>query len=444
MWRESTQHRGIFYGVWIALIFWVLSAFLLGSCNHGPRGIFAELQEEQRIQQANTGENGIPTAIHKIQVGSEDRYYLSAHRLFWRPSNNDGSDWNEIGSPASFENIDSIAVATISSTPYLFASVTNNSNGRSGLFLLNTSNHSWSGELMATTHNTADAPPPEQVVQLLEVEGNGRTRLLIVGRQLNVTDGYTLYSYNTRNSDATDDDSLTVLWPSVGIINDVDRAGASRLLLTDATGLYCVDDDGSAELTETRRIDGSSSLAGMNQFEMRRLVSDSTPDGDAIHLGGIYISETSGSTGDIYVSSGRGALYRYHYTNLGDICSSTWQDGCDNTTDIDDCWGKSNFGIPNYRYTDMLWFASLGRLLIGIRDNNTVEGGYREIEINGSQIGEIHNPQGTSYSSAALSTTSVRSFFVDGGKLFALTEGRGMWRASYDSGVPTWSLDFSR
>ena len=426
--------------LWTALICWVLLALLLSSCNHRPRGIFAELGEEQRIEQANSGQNGFPTALRKIQVGGEDRYYLSAHRLFWRVSNNDGSDWNEIGSPPSFENVDSIAIATISNIPYLFASVSNNSSGRSGLFLLNTNNHSWSSELMATTHNSADAIPPEQVIQLLEVEGNGHTRLFIVGRQLGDRGSYTLYSYNTRNSATTGDDSLTVLWPGVGTINDVDVVGNSpiRLLLTDATGLYCVDDNGSEELTETNRIDGSGSLSGINQFEMRRMVSDSTPDGDAIYLGGIYVSGTS--SGDIYVSSGRGALYRYHYTNLGDICSATWQDSCESTTDIDDCWGKSNFGIPNYRYTDVLWYNQLGRLLIGVQDNNIVGGGYREIEITGA----IHDPQGTSYSSASLSSTTVHSFFVDGGKLFAFSEGRGLWRASYDNGVPTWSLDFSR
>lgn len=104
-------------------------------------------------------------------------------------------------------------------------------------------------------------------------------------------------------------------------------------------------------------------------------------------------------------------------------------------------------------------------MVIGVQEGGGAEGGYREI-MRDSSLGSSINiagllggddpdntapNNGNNYRSTVLANTSVRSFFTtnltnDDGALFlfALTEGFGIWRATYDSGVASWSVDLSR
>ena len=458
-----------------AAIFWLILFlnFVVG-CEHSGTAIFYEIEQEQKIERANEGDNGYPTTMLSATVNNQARYYLSAHRLFWRPQSATGQDWNEIGSPNGYENIDYISAVT-ADTESIFVSATSNSSGNSALFQLNLSTHSWSGNLLS-----GFSERPQQIVRLLALSGNGHLRHFIVGRALSALGQYSLYYYNTHGTPQTTDDTLVTLWPHASISNDVytefikDGGVVSgspnhHLLLVSSSGVYCVADNGGVSDNALEPQDGgtidslyqdSSNPDGNNLFELRRIVVDSTTDNDrgAIRLGGIFVStETDGididKDGDndriIHISSGRGALYRYLLPDSGggEVCTTNWKAECDTTTDIEGCWGKSDFGSTRYSYSDIEWFSDLGNpatggLVVGIYDNGSIEGGYREI-LNGD-ISTIQDPRGSRYTSATISGTSVASFFVDDNTLFALTEGRGLWRAVYDAGVPIWSLDFSR
>ena len=84
---------------------------LVLGCDHADRGIFAQIEEEVRVNQANEGENGV---VHSMVITDNGRYYAAANRLFWRNANADGRDWGIINTPnPSYQHVVSVATTTV-------------------------------------------------------------------------------------------------------------------------------------------------------------------------------------------------------------------------------------------------------------------------------------------------------------------------------------------
>ena len=424
---------------------------IFGGCDHADRGIFAQISEEERIEQANEGENGAPFSMVKVDALGTERYYVAALNIFWRNESDDGSDWNEIR--RSGELAVSIIDITVDSETIILVATTDSSSALSRLYRLipDSSNHRWSDNLFNDENSN---PLNRQIVRLLKTTLNGAEQLIavITGSDANA---YELRVYDHKSTATIDDDTLNPLWENIPQVIDGDAirsAGNDYLIMIDSTSLYCVRNNAGAP-TSADRIDGDDGLDGINPFEFRRIVTDSgaASDADATLLGGIYVHDGS----HLYVTTGHGEIYLYREptddtdSNGGAICASEWEDRCENNGDMG-CWEQSSFNDDaTYIYTDLTWYDGIGSegeggLVIGVRNGSSerILGGYREII--DATIDTIGDPSGTSYGSALLRVTSIRNFFVDAGKLFALTEGRGIWRGIYASGEPTWFWDFSR
>jgi len=445
----------------LALLFFLSMFVFVVACDHGSRGIFAEIEEEEQIDRSSAGEYGYPTSFHKTTVGSEARYYVTAKRLFWRRSADNGRDWNQINLPSGYDIAVGVSQIVVGSNRSLVVALISSANGRSALYELRTgsdSSHSWGANLYRDGNNAALTA---QIVALHALEGaNSQHRLFVLSQRRtssNLLDGHTLYYYHTAGTAAVDDDRLHELWNPVGAINDIDRitsGGALFLIFSDHTGLYCIRDSGAGggAVSDFTLIDGNSVRAGNNQFEMRSLVVDAgeAVDRSARIIGGMLIVDAT-----MYVSA-IGEIYRYREpasgADAGAICNSAnWKDKCSASADMG-CWARSSYGDATYRYTDMAWYqqSNVARgIMIGVEDNGQREGGYREIPLDESvttiaSLSTINNPRGTNYTSVPLSTAATRSFFVDGNAIFALTNGRGLWRGVYSDNIPKWSWDLSR
>ena len=300
--------------------------------------------------------------------------------------------------------------------------------------------------------NGAGAAIGDQIVRLISVAGGGTTpeRLAIISKRRRGI-GYDLRFYDHKGTPGiTDDDAGpgTPFWENIPEIIDGDSitsGGVDFLVFADRANLYC--------------IHNTASPTQVGTFELRRIVVDrgNDADPDASLVGGIYARNNI-----LYVTAGRGNLYLYRTGSDAALCSTSidggatdWADRCEDgdpaTADLD-CWEESTFGDTTHAYTDLVWYDGLlsndgntaGGLVVGIRDNGRVSGGYREI-IGGIPIAaNLRNPRGTSYTSTELRNATVSGLVVDETKLFLLSQGRGMWRASYVLGTPTMYWDLSR
>ena len=425
-------------GLRAALIGIIATTLLLVlGCDHADRGIFAQIEEEVRVNQANEGENGV---VHSLVITDNGRYYAAANRLFWRNANADGRDWGTINTPnPSYQHVVSVATTTVPAagvggtpTELLLVAVTNSNSEGSQLYSLDPRTHQWSGNLF---RDDAMAAIGDQIVRLISV-GSGTTgRLAIISKRRRAI-GYDLRFY-----DHTEGPS-TPFWENIPEIIDGDSitsGGDDFLVFADRASLYCV------------RNTATPMQAGV--FELRRIVVDrgNDADPDASLVGGIYARENI-----LYVTAGRGNLYRYRTdptmgSAVAALCTTDWADRCADGEDTE-CWEESTFGDTTHAYTDLVWYDGLlsndgtttGGLVVGIRDNGRVSGGYREIIGGVLTADNLRNPRGTSYTSTELRNATVSGLVVDGAKLFLLSQGRGMWRASYVLGTPTMYWDLSR
>ncbi len=429
----------------------IIAALLLG-CDHANRGIFAQIEEEVRVNQANDGENGVVHSM--VRVG--DRYYAAANRLFWRDANADGRDWGTINTPnPSYQHVVSVAATTVpamgadAETELVLVAVTNSNSEGSQLYSLDPGTHQWSGNLFRDDAGTAIG---DQIVRLISVGDGENARLAIISKRRREI-GYNLRFYDHKRTPGTDNDDTAgptaPFWENVPEIIDgasiTSGAGVDFLVFADRANLYC--------------IHNTTSPTQVGIFELRRIVVDrgNDADPDASLVGGVYARSNI-----LYVTAGRGNLYLYRSTeNDAALCSTDetgptdWADRCPSANPAagdPGCWEESTFGDTTHAYTDLVWYDRLvdadgittGGLVVGIRDNGRVSGGYREIIGGIPTAANLRNPRGTSYTSTELRNATVSGLVADGTKLFLLSQGRGMWRASYNLGTPTMYWDLSR
>ena len=438
------------------LFLWIVASVFI-ACEHENRGIYANIEEEVLVANSSDGEFGYSTAMIRTTVNDTERYYLTATQMFWRLREDDGQDWNVIDLPSAYNLATDVQTVPVGNESFIVVSLLSSSDARSGLLELRSGSgnaHSW-GE---NVYRDSEGEQLDEQITSLHVLGAEEDARMFVVSKASDSISSTLHFYHTNGTADTDDDRLHVVWDTVGQIIDSDRitsGGTDFLIFSDKTGLYCVGNSnaGGAGSTDFTPIDGDSTRSGLNHFEMRSLVvgAGEDPDSDAAGVGGILVQDNT-----IYVSSRGSEVYRYREvdgdTTAGSVCSVDWAGSCADNDDSG-CWAKSSYGEGSYRYSDMAWYYNeqgVARgMLIGVVDNGRREGGYREIALSDSistlaSLSEIDNPGGNNYRSAALSSTTTHSFFIDGDDIFALTYGRGLWRGTYADDTPIWSWDLSR
>lgn len=439
---------------------------LLMGCEVPVRGIYAQIAESSDIPRPNAGERGYATSM----LVSDNRYYATAKGLYWRNTSADGQDWNRIGLPGGFDIATAIRAVQIDTNSVLLVAMASSMRGQSALYQLNVDGdtHTWSDNLYRCNRDDdggcgaegADASLTtlsEQIVWMDLVSGPEATanysRLFVLARgggAGGAENSYTLYYYNHGGDVSTANDRLHTVWRPVSFLLDVDRIG-DFTIFADRTGLYCVRDPGGMNPTlgVSSAIDGDGTVDGTQPFILRRLVVDGATKQDDLArvVGGLLVRDDT-----IHVSGGNGQIFRYR--GSGAVCASGWKGACSGDT-TSDCWARSKYD-GNFRYTDMAWFPPLRAggipgMVIGVEEGNGSEGGYREItrdgtiDIAGLAANSATNPNNANnYRSTQLAVTTVRSFFVNNNALFALTDGYGVWRASYINGVARWVVDLSR
>lgn len=446
-----------------ALLIGVVVA-VYGGCEDPPTfGIYAEIERSSETNRPNSGNRGVATSM----IESDGRYYATIKSLFWRNSSADGEDWNIIKLPDGYEIAESVLEVAVGTDTFLIVAMTSSDDARSALYELQVTGdvYTWGDNLYRTAESSALID--DQINSMYRVDfATGDPRIFVLSQDAveALPDGsdiksYTLYYYHPGGTATPADDRLHTVQTPLPLLLDADRIvsnGNTYLLFVDRTGLYCVLDSrsGGGGTSDFTFVDGNGAQRG-TQFLMRTLVVSGGVEDDAVELGGIVVQDDT-----IHVSSGRGQIFRYRETGGGSACSTVptdgWQSACsgDNT---DDCWVQSIYEGDSHRYTDMIWYDRLRGatpgMVIGIEEGGGVEGGYREItrdgttNIAGLDATDITDPStGSNYHSVELGVTTIRSFFVSGDALFALTHGFGVWRTVYpsDGTAPTWSVDLSR
>lgn len=445
---------------------------VLAACEHAPSGIFADIARSRDISRPNDGDRGYASSMIKHAT----RYYATAKKLFVRDSSAHGRDWGEIGLPGGYDIATAVNTVTVGANSFPVVAVASSSSGNSALYELRvdgSGNHSWGDNLYrcdrngrgdCTTVNTTAAAPDRTTLTTLTQQivwmgvarfsaGAGDPRLFVLAKGGAKTNpqSYVLYYYHSGGDAATGNDRLHAVWNPSSLLIDVETIG-NYIVFADRTTLYCLNDTrgSSAGVTGFTGLN-QNPTGGTQRFELRKLIggssSGSNADASARTIGGLLHQG-----GALHVSGGDGQIFRYNGTTA---CQSSWYVACSSSITAN-CWSKSMYSGA-FRYTDMAWYgqlesSSVGGMVIGVEDAAGNEGGYRQIKragttdnIAGLTAASISNPNNNSnYRSSKLSVTTVNSFFVDAMHLFALTDGYGIWRATYTSGLPSWSVDLSR
>ncbi len=382
--------RYLIVGAFVAIV-------LIGCPMHDSVGIFFGIATEQFIADSNLGGNFIMRGMVSVVVDNETYLYAIAKRLNKRENSSRG--WFPINHPNAFANGQTNDIACIptdcSDSSGIYVAFSDENATRHGLYRLDATDDSWRGNLYDDT----------QIVRLLAINDN----LFIVTRNSD-SRSFRLSRYNPDNN------TLIPINPreTPEIIDGAYVASAenSHYIFISRSIVY-----------RLNSLDGSG-LQFNEAAPIRSYISSSSVGSvDSLTLSGVLVVVDDDRV-ERYISAREGYLF---YSDGGSWIASPQ--------------------VENTQFTDL---AAVGDVIVvGVIRGRSGEGGYRQFSVNKTAspqvFGSIQTPEGN-YSSTQMSEVTVAEFFTSNNNLFALTYGRGLWRASYSmpddlQRAPEWSWE---
>ncbi|NBC28624.1 MAG: hypothetical protein GVY29_01365 [Spirochaetes bacterium] len=367
--------RGAMAAATIAL---VLVLLLSGCGDRGDVGIFASIEREEKIEKSNLPE--VSTAGSMVYDAGEDKYYVALGQLYSRGRNS--SDWDDVSHPSGYKDGHTLDIVSVNGTIYVafFDTIST----KAELFTLNPSNDNFSKVWS----------PGKEISKLIGVDSTGDG----VNDQLFAV---------TVNSNKKDYDLVYAPGDIGGSQNTV-LSGVTQII--DGTVDYIFNSDTTYRFIAKGQLYGGTDPTA----------SFAPLAGPFANYGGTtFAQEAFGDAAKdwLLVTSPKGDIA---YSTDG---GSTW---------------TTNSGDNDRRYTDIAYvdFPDFTGLVVGLDTRNASSGGYYEVN---ESLG-TSRPDGDNYRAADISDASIHGFYVDSANdtLFALTNGDGLWSASYDGGEPEW------
>jgi hypothetical protein len=419
------RRYSLFGGAALAAILLVFS-----SCTQGAVGIFATIEQEEKIKTNNLVDNASIRGLVLGEFGANERYVALANtKLFFR--NRTGSQWRSIAAPSGrlatyVAGIDTDADGVDERVYAVYANV--NSDRYAIYELLD--DMSWSAPVYEPANNVTirgmrgfdtNATSGILVSQYAPNSSLRNERVFLSWiDEVTATPGATHVRDQSRDTSYPDDVvSLGDDIRDVAITNDTTPLA---IIIGESGGAYSLPagDLGVAD-TDYSYLVFDPQGAGIDDDELFPAIrgvgvrQDTGTADDTIVLvdsdGRFYISESNGAAWDrINVSSSRS-------------------------------------------FTDILWvpqIGSSGAFVVGTetRDlENTVRRGYYHAFVGGSPGSytvDLENDLGNSYNGSDLAVGSIDSFrLLDTNRLFALTTGLGLWSTAYTVGStrPDWTWE---
>ncbi|NBF38882.1 MAG: hypothetical protein GVY14_00550 [Spirochaetes bacterium] len=369
----------------------VLILLLSGCGDRGDVGIFASIEREEKIEKSNLPE--VSTAGSMVYDAVEDKYYVALGQLYARDRTD--NDWDDVGHPSGYEDGHTLDIVSVNGIIYVAFFDTLST--KAELFTLNPSNDNF----------TKVWNPGKEISKLIGIDpdGDGTDEELFA-----VTVDSNKRSYNL------------VFEPqgaATQVLTDVPKIIDGAAAYWDGSGAYYYFVASGAVFESYQGGSGSTGTpgdiapssdhpSGMVQFSGVTFVPNAFPTGANEER--LYLSSPKGKTAFITDWTGTG----------------TWQ------LENDD---------NDRRYTDIAYvdFPDFTGLVVGLDTREASSGGYYEVD---SGLG-TDRPDGDNYRAADISDASIHGFYVDSDNntLFALTNGDGLWSATYDGGEPEWSWE---
>jgi hypothetical protein len=363
---------------------------LLSGCgDRGDVGIFASIEREEKIEKSNLPEDS--TAGSMVYDAGQDKYYVALGQLYSRGRGS--NDWDDVSHPSGYRDGHTLDIVSVDGTIYVAFFDTQST--KSELFELNSFGSSvWK--------------PGKEISKLIAVDIDGPGVDAINEELFAVTldsdkEGYNLV-YAPASIGEGSPTPNTVLSGVPRVIDGTFHPGAGI-----TTYLF---------VTKGQLYRGDPTDAASGSF--------TAVDGPFSNYGGTtFVEDAFGSGQDwLLVTSTKGDIA---YTTDPSATPITW------TTEPND---------DDRGYTDIAYveFApEFTGLVVGMDTRETSSGGYYEVD---SALG-TDRPDGDNYRAADISDASIHGFYVDSANetLFALTNGDGLWSATYDGGEPEWSWE---
>ena len=359
---------------------------LLSSCgDRGDVGIFASIEREEKIEKSNLPE--VSTAGSMVYDAGEDKYYVALGQLYSRGRGS--NDWDDVTHPSGYKDGHTLDIVSVNGSIYVAFFDTLST--KSELFTLDPSNDNfnkvWS--------------PGKEISKLIGIDTDAdgvNDELFAVTVESNKSDYELVYAPgNNEGSQNVVLDSSDNL--SLVLDGTHDDPPQDTYLFVTKGQLYSGTDPTNATTFDT--------LSG--PF--------------ANYGGATFVKNAFGSGEWVVVTSMRGDIA---YSDDGDL-TTPW---------------TTNTGDNDRRYTDIAYldgFPGFTGLVVGLDTRLTSSGGYYEVD---DSLG-TSRPDGDNYRAADISDASIHGFYVDTANqtLFALTNGDGLWSATYDGGEPEWSWE---
>lgn len=384
--RANDRNKRIPRAAILAAAMGIALLMLLSGCgDRGDVGIFASIEREEKIEKSNLPE--VSTAGSMVYDAGEDKYYVALGQLYSRDAN--GNEWDDVSHPSGYKDGHTLDIVSVGGTIYVAFFDTQST--KSELFTLDPGNDSfnkvWS--------------PGEEISKLIGIDTNAdgtNEELFAVTVESNKEE----YDLVFEPFDAGSQDT---------VLNDVGKiVDGAHHSLPGPTGTYLF-------LSRGQLYHGTDP-ADAGTFD--------TLSGPFANYGGAtFVEEAFGSGQDwLVVTSTKGDIA---YTTDPSTDPITW-----NPEPNDD----------DRRYTDIAYVdfsPDFTGLTVGLDTRETSAGGYYEVD---SALG-TDRPDGDNYRAADISDASIHGFYVDSTNetLFALTNGDGLWSATYENGEPEWSWE---
>mgnify|MGYP001223701200 CR=1 FL=1 len=375
----------------------------LAGCTRGTQGIFATIEVEEKTDTSNLVDNTTVSALVRTAIGGSDRYVvLAGTKVFTRETAS--SSWSEVGGPSGLAAVQLAGINSDSSADTVVE------------------------EVYAVFFDSAAA---EYHLYSLQASGTGVAWNEVADTSVwQASDGYQvtglvgagdrMFMSVSRNPDASDAaDKQRELWSiAAGPAVPVVLGGFSDSLRDaayDGTNLVVV--GRGTLIARTTDITAASSLTD---------ISASVTNAKGV---GAFPSGLSGTGNDAFAI----------VTLDGTVSVST---------DGGSTWTEADGSLSDRSLSDIAWVAHRGMFVVGTRsetDFGTTRRGYYEATATaGSPYSfSFTNDIGDSYSGSELAVSAITFFeYFSDNTLFALTNGKGLWRTVYPTtGTTTWQWE---
>lgn len=381
------------------------TVLLLAGCGErGDVGIFASIEREEKVEKANLPE--VSTAGSMIYHQDTDRYYVALGRLYER--GRDDTDWDEVDFPSDYDDghtLDIVALdedgddedEDISGTETVYVAMFDTDSTKAELYRRDVENGSWDGPIWS---------PDREIAGLVAIDSDADgddDRLFAVTVASNKLEYDLIYSPGGVGGGT----ETQVLTADKQVLDGTSDGTSYYLLSSGMLYVGSVGDPSSIEPAWDAENAGpgdySPDLSGFPSFS------------GLLYVAGAYGIEDENR---LYLTSPKGLIA--YSTDAGE----TW------TVEEDD---------DDRVYTDPAYldFPGFTGVVLGGDTRGFSDGGYFELE--DSSLATAR-PSGDNYDAADISDAAVQGFFVDtlNNRLFALTNGAGLWSASYDVADPEW------